>query len=224
MNQQFLTPELIKLVARKAMVPLALLVVVGGAIHYATSEFEQDNLQLGFAIGAAEWEISETVERIATIDQELGIIREKGRRYDQILQTGFIEPQNRLFANQLLEELSEKYEIESLTYSFEPARVTEARGLNGIEFDVMRTEISMEISAHADSDIAGFVAEFVYRLQGQVQILALDVARKEPITNELMQRIAARGAAGAFAGTLSLIWNNADTDLFETSGDTEDES
>lgn len=212
MNVQLLTPELLRLIARKAMVPLAIMVVLGSAIYYFNDEFDQSNVQRGFVIDAANWEIAEINERIASIDLELGVIREKGRRYDQILQTGFTLPQSRLEANGLLEELSAKYDIESLAYSFEPASLTELTGRNGVEFDLAKTEIAMEIAAHTDFDIAGFVAEFVDRLPGQMQIRSFSIVRKEPITNQLMQRIAARGAAGAFFGIVRLNWNNVSTD------------
>ncbi len=211
MNPQYLTPEILRLVARKIMVPLALLLLFGGGIYYLKGELEDDNARLQFAIDATEWDITETDQRIATIDEELGVIREKGRRYDQILLTGFAEPQDRLMANQLIEELSRTHDLAALTYSFNPEVVRELRGESGVDFLLSQTEISIDLKAHTDYDIAAFTADFVSRLQGQVQINSLAITRNEPVSAESIQRIASGASGGGFSGTLRLNWNNART-------------
>lgn len=211
MNPQYLTPEILRLAARKIMVPLALLLVLGGGIYYAIGELEQENARLQFAIDATDWDITETEQRIATIDEELGVIREKGRRYDEILSTGFTEPQDRLVANQLIDELSRKHQLAALTYAFNPELVRELSGESGVQYLLSQTDISIDLKAHTDYDIAGFTADFVRRLEGQVQIGSLVISRNEPVSVESVQRIASGGSSGGFTGTLRLIWNNART-------------
>lgn len=208
MNPQLLTPDVLNLVMRKAMVPLAMLLVIGGAIYYFNGELEADNVQLRFAIEATDWDIAETNERIATIDEELGVIREKGRRYDQILLTGFTRAQDRLAANQLIERLSHEHGIVTLTYGFEPETISLIQGRNDVDFELSQTEISLEITAHTDYAISGFVADFARSLEGQVQISAFTVLRKEEITDEMMRRIAEGAPSGSFFGALRLKWNN----------------
>ena len=209
MNPQYLTPEILRLMARKIMVPLAL--VFGGGIYYAIGELEEKNARLQFAIDARDWDITETDQRIATIDEELGVIREKGRRYDQILLTGFVEPQDRLLANQLVEELSRKHQLAALTYSFNPELVREVNGESGVQYLLSRTEISIDLKAYTDYDVAGFTADFVRSLEGQVQIESMSISRNEPITSESIQRVATDASTGSFTGTLRLSWNNART-------------
>ena len=211
MNPQFLTPEILQLIVRKAAIPLALLLLFGGAIHYLNGELELENERLRFAIDATDYDITETNQRIATIDEELGVIREKGRRYDQILLTGFAQPQDRLVANQLIEELSRKHELAALTYSFNPEMLSDLHGESGVDFQLAQTEISIDMKAHTDYDIAGFAADFVRRLEGQVQISSFIVTRNEPVTLEMVQRIAAGASGGGFSGTLRLYWNNVTT-------------
>lgn len=208
MNLQMLTPEVLRLVGRKAVAPLGIMAAVGGAIYYLTGELEQDIVQLRFAIDATSFEIQETNDRIATIDQELGVIREKGRRYDQILLTGFTQPQNRLDANQLIDELSRRHDIVTLNYTFEPEAIVEHRGVHGVEFDVATTEVGIEMQAYADYNLMGFAAEFIHRLDGQVQVDSFTIQRNEMITPDLMERIASGGVTGVFVGTLRLNWNN----------------
>ncbi len=211
MNPQYLTPEILRLMARKIMVPLALVLVFGGGIYYAIGELEEKNARLQFAIDARDWDITETDQRIATIDEELGVIREKGRRYDQILLTGFVEPQDRLLANQLVEELSRKHQLAALTYSFNPELVREVNGESGVQYLLSRTEISIDLKAYTDYDVAGFTADFVRSLEGQVQIESMSISRNEPITSESIQRVATDASTGSFTGTLRLSWNNART-------------
>jgi hypothetical protein len=210
-NPQYLTPEILRLMARKIMVPLALVLVFGGGIYYAIGELEEKNARLQFAIDARDWDITETDQRIATIDEELGVIREKGRRYDQILLTGFVEPQDRLLANQLVEELSRKHQLAALTYSFNPELVREVNGESGVQYLLSRTEISIDLKAYTDYDVAGFTADFVRSLEGQVQIESMSISRNEPITSESIQRVATDASTGSFTGTLRLSWNNART-------------
>lgn len=216
MNFQLLTPEVMRLIGRKILAPLGIMAVVWGAIYYLTGELEQDIIQLRFAIDATNWEIQETNDRIATIDEELGVIREKGRQYDQILLTGFTQPQSRLDANQLIDGLSRKHGIVTLSYTFEPEAVTQHRGFNGVEFDLATTEISIEMQAFADYDLLGFAAEFVHLLEGQVQIDSLTITRNEMISPDLMDRIATGGVTGVFVGTLRLNWNNVVTHAADT--------
>lgn len=208
MNPQLLTPDLLRLIARKAAVPLAILLVIGAAIHYLNGELEADNVQLRFAIAAVEWDIDQTNERIATIDEELGVIREKGRRYDQILLTGFTRVQDRLEANRLIEQLSQEHGVVTLAYSFEPESISRVQGRNGVDFQLSQTDISLEITAHSDYAISGFAADFVRRLEGQVQIETFVVTRRDEITDEMIRRIAEGATSGSFFGTLRLNWNN----------------
>lgn len=220
MNPQYLTPEILRLVARKIMVPLMVLLLLGGGIYYFNDELEQENVRLKFAIDATDWDISETEQRIATIDEELGVIREKGRRYDQILAAGFTQPQDRLVANQLIEQLSRKHQLAALTYAFIPEVVRDLSGESGVDFLLSQTEISIDLTAHTDYDIAGFTADFVRSLEGQVQIPSFSISRNEPVLPESIQRVATGASSGSFTGTLNLIWNNASTVITEE-GDAE---
>jgi len=211
MNTQFLTPDVLRLIGRKIAVPLAMLVLVGSLIHYFTGELEQDNVQLQLTIDALDWSIGEITQRIATIDQELGVIREKGRRYDQILLTGFAAPQQRLHANQLIEELSRKHQLGAVSYNFNPEIIKEVRGESGVDFVISQTDVSIDMAGYTDYDIFGFVAEFAQRLEGQVQILSLQVTRNSEITEELLRQVAIGSMNRVFSGTLRLRWNNVDT-------------
>lgn len=211
MNTQILTPDVLRLIARKMAVPLVLLVLVGGGVHYLTGEMERENVQLQFVIASMDYDISQITERIATIDQELGVIREKGRRYDEILLTGFAAPQQRLRANQLVEELSRKHHLAEVTYNFNPETVHELRGESGVDFLLSQTDVTIDIKGYTDYDITGFVAEFAQRLEGQVQIYSLRVIRNSEITDELVQQIAIGATDSVFSGALRLQWNNVST-------------
>jgi hypothetical protein len=167
-------------------------------------------VQVQFQIDALQWEISETENRIANISEELNVIRAKGQRYDEILLTGFREPQDRLAASQLVEELAVKHELTLLNYGLEPEAVSEINTPSEVAFVLSQTTIRIEMQGYTDYDLTGFAADFIESLQGQVQVKGFELERKNAINDELMLRIASGASSGAFSGSLLVTWNNVD--------------
>ena len=97
------------------------------------------------------------------------------------------------------------------TSSGGPELVREVNGESGVQYLLSRTEISIDLKAYTDYDVAGFTADFVRSLEGQVQIESMSISRNEPITSESIQRVATDASTGSFTGTLRLSWNNART-------------
>lgn len=208
MNLNYLTPQVLKAVARRLIIPMIVLIVVGGAVVHYSSEIEAENQQRLIEIGSLEWELEQFDERIAELEDEIAVVQAQGARYETIVANGFLTEQSRLRAAQLLEELGPKYGLVFLGYDFRPEAVEEIRGDDGTDLRLTRTEIGLEIRSLTDTQILGFIAEFVSRLDGQVQVDAMNVRRISDISDALLDQIVAGQRVAVFEGTLSISWNN----------------
>ncbi|MEM7120130.1 MAG: hypothetical protein AAF563_02560 [Pseudomonadota bacterium] len=209
MNLNYLTPQVLKAIARRLIIPVIVLIVVGGAVVHYSSEIEAQNQQKLIEIGSLEWEIEELDERIGELKDEIAVVQAQGERYETIVANGFLTEQSRLRAAQLLEELGPKYGLVFLGYDFQPEMVEEIKGEDGTELLLTRTEIGLEVRSLTDTQILGFIAEFISRLDGQVQVDAMNVRRISEISDALLDQIVAGERVAVFEGTLSINWNNA---------------
>ncbi len=209
MNLNYLTPQVLKAIARRLIIPMIVLIVVGGAVVHYSSEIEAQNQQKLIEIGSLEWEIEELDERIGELKDEIAVVQAQGERYETIVANGFLTEQSRLRAAQLLEELGPKYGLVFLGYDFRPEMVEEIQGEDGTDLLLTRTEIGLEIRSLTDTQILGFIAEFISRLDGQVQVDAMNVRRVSDISDGLLDQIVAGERVAVFEGTLSINWNNA---------------
>ena len=208
MMLQNLTPEMLNVVAKKAMLPLAILVVIGGGIIYLTDSLTQTNQRLEFQIDSYAWSIEENRDRIANIEEEFSVIKEKSRRYNEIDEIGFIGQQERLAAAELLETLGRKYNLLDLTFTFEPELVQPYVGESGTEFNLVKTLAVVTLGGLADYDLMGFMAEFLQSLGGQVQVNAMVLQKTEDIDDLLLFSLAAGNGSPLFEGSLKITWNN----------------
>ena len=209
MNLNYLTPQVLKAIARRLIIPMIVLIVVGGAVVHYSSEIEAQNQQKLIEIGSLEWDIEQLNERIGELKDEIAVVQAQGERYEAIVASGFLTQQSRLRAAQLLEELGPKYGLVFLGYDFRPEMVEEIQGDDGTDLLLTRTEIGLEIRSLTDTQILGFIAEFISRLEGQVQVDAMNVRRVSDISDALLDQIVAGERVAVFEGTLSINWNNA---------------
>lgn len=208
MNLQHVTPELLNIVARKAMIPLAVMVVIGGGVLYAADLIAQSNDGLRFEIDAIEWQIDENTDRIANIEAEVSTIRDKSRQYDEITEAGFFGEQERLSATQLLERLAREHDLTKLNFKFEPQTSQIVEGESDAKFELIQTQIAIEAAALTDYDVMGFVAEFAYRLEGQVQVPVFTLKRMATVDDAALTEISRGAMTLVFDSVLEISWNN----------------
>ena len=208
MNLQHMTPELLNIVAKKAMIPLAVMVVIGGGVLYAADLIAQSNDGLRFEIDAIEWQIDENTDRIANIEAEVSTIRDKSRQYDEITEAGFFGEQERLSATQLLERLAREHDLTKLNFKFEPQTAQIVEGESDAKFELIQTQIAIEAAALTDYDVMGFVAEFAYRLEGQVQVPVFTLKRMATVDDAALTEISRGAMTLVFDSVLEISWNN----------------
>ena len=211
MNLQHMTPEMLNIVARKAMIPLAVMVVVGGGVLFAADEIALSNDGLRFEIDAIEWQIEENSDRIANIEAEVSTIKEKSRQYDEISEAGFFAEQERLKATQLLEQLAREHGLTKLNFKFEPQTARLVEGESDATFELVQTQIVIEAAALTDYDVLGFAAEFAYRLEGQVQMPVFSLKRMVEIDDTTLTEISRGALTIVFDSLVEINWNNVRT-------------
>ncbi|SDF75236.1 hypothetical protein SAMN05216241_102227 [Limimonas halophila] len=191
---------------RRLAVPVGSLVLVLAAVTLATSELTARLERLDRRIAQVERDTADKVGKIRRKRAGLDFVRAHRDSHRAAREAGFLAPQDRLAAGDLLEQLAVETDLNSVDYTFAAARRAPlGRGDDGPA--LAATPLDIQVQASFDQDIFAFLDKlrdqlpgYVVLRQGSMQrVLARDLA-------DAPADLAANGRPNVVSATLSLAW------------------
>ena len=139
--------------------------------------------------------------------KEFAHMEQNRDRFEDLLDRGFISPQDRLGAARLLEELRETHALSSIQYKIEPERVAGDRALRKASFQMVSTKITVTMEAMFDAYIIDFTQAVVERFPGQVRLHSLTLQQIAQPTEATLDALRNGELVDFAGGELVFEWN-----------------
>ena len=128
-------------------------------------------------------------------------------RYNDLLDSGFVSPQDRLGAAKLLEELRETHGLSSIQYEIAPEKLIDDQTLRKTGYWVVSTRITVLVQAMFDTNVIDFTQAVVDRFPGQVRVLSLTLQQLARPTAEILEALRNGDVVDFAASELVFEWN-----------------
>ncbi len=126
--------------------------------------FERSARQLRIVLG----ERTDQLESMATF----------GKQYEALVKRGFLEPQDRLGASKLLDQLRAAYGLRTIQYQIAPERVFNAPAFRQKGFTIVSSTMTVTMSGLLDTDLIEFCRGVMDEFPGQVRLKSLSLMRQ----------------------------------------------
>ena len=134
-------------------------------------------------------------------------MKKSRNRYNDLLDRGFVSPQDRLGAAKLLEELRETHGLSLIRYEISPEKLIDDRTLRDTGYWVVSTRITVFMQAMFDTNVIDFTQGVVERFPGQVRVLSLTLQQLARPTAETLEALRNGDVVDFAAGELVFEWN-----------------
>ena len=152
---QFLLPALLAVLnAGFAALWLLYLEPEGSDLEARLKNFERSTRQLRIVLG----DKTDQLESMATL----------GEQYEALVEHGFLEPQDRLAASRLLDQLRAAYGLRTIQYRIAPERVFDAPELRRKGFTIVSSTMTVTMTGLLDTDLIEFCRGVIDEFPGQV--------------------------------------------------------
>lgn len=128
-------------------------------------------------------------------------------RYKNLLDRGFVSPQDRLGAAKLLEKLREAHGLSSIQYEIAPEKLIDDRALRKTGYWVVSTRIKVIMRAMFDTNVIDFTQGVVERFPGQVRVLSLTLEQLARPTAETLEALRNGDVVDFVASEMVFEWN-----------------
>lgn len=144
--------------------------------------------------------------KLRDLEQQAERIAADRADFATLTDTGIFEPQNRLQAARLLEELRMRHGLSGLEYQILPVkRVTlERSGESGIE--IVMSDLTLDMRGFLERDILDFLQAIVGELSGDVTINSLEFTRSGEPEAAVLREVRNGTATELVQGQASLSW------------------
>ena len=139
--------------------------------------------------------------------EEFERMKKSRNRYNDLLDRGFVSPQDRLGAAKLLEELRETHGLSLIRYEIAPEKLIGDRTLRNTGYWVVSTRITVFMQAMFDTNVIDFAQGVVERFPGQVRVISLTLRQLARPTAEILEALRNGDAVDFAASELVFEWN-----------------
>ena len=139
--------------------------------------------------------------------KEFAQMEQNRNRYEDLLDRGFISPQDRLGAARLLEELRETHALSSIHYKIAPELVVDHRALRNSSYQMVSTKVTVTMQAMFDANIIDYTQAVVERFPGQVRLLSLTLQQLAQPTEATLDALRNGDLVDFAGGELVFDWN-----------------
>ncbi len=101
-----------------------------------------------------------------------------GEQYEALVEHGFLEPQDRLGASKLLDQLRAAYGLRAIQYQIAPERVIDAPSMRQKGFTIVSSTMTVTMSGLLDTDLIEFSRGVIDEFPGQVRLKSLSITRQ----------------------------------------------
>ncbi len=109
---------------------------------------------------------------------QLDSMEKMGDQYKALVGHGFLEPQDRLAASKLLDQLRAAYGLRAIQYQISPERVIDAPALRQKGFTIVSSTMTVTMSGLLDTDLIEFCRAVMDEFPGQVRLKLLSLTRQ----------------------------------------------
>lgn len=129
-----------------------------------------------------------------------------GEQYEALVERGFLEPQDRLGASRLLDQLRAVYGLRTIQYQIAPERVFNAPSLRRKGFTIVSSTMTVAMSGLLDTDLIEFCRGVMDEFPGQVRLKSLSLTREASPDDETLATLRDGQLVDFVAGQAVFEW------------------
>ncbi len=129
-----------------------------------------------------------------------------GKQYEALVENGFLEPQDRLGASKLLDQLRAAYGLRTIEYRITPERVFNAPSLRQKGFTIVSSTMTVTMTGLLDTDLIEFCRGVMDEFPGQVRLRSLSLTRQARPDDETLATLRDGRLVDFVAGEAVFEW------------------
>jgi len=195
---------------------LLILIVLGGAVavlaFFNFMVFAPQAAATKAALNKANGENSTLTADIESMKNGMAKFQTEKVLFDQINKIGVFNEQNRVVARERFNVMQKLSKVMAAKYEIKPATLVES-GLTSVDgttddtYAILRSPISVSLSALDDLDIYRFVYYLNYSFPGQVTIKNLHIERNDKVSPSTLKEIGGGEPPELISSRMDLDWN-----------------
>lgn len=181
---------MIEILGIKRVLVLAVLIAINAMLAFwvytnLSPKYENQDRQLRTVQG----QINTTRQSLDQILTEFGQIERQKEHFETLKKRGFFDEQNRIEAQNLLQEILYKSQVVSARATIGGGKVSDPPALSEAGHQVLTSPISIEITALEDVDIYRYLWLLEKGFSGYIHVKTFNLNRQADITREILQSI-----------------------------------
>ncbi len=211
-----------KVLGPKVLITLLLMALVTGATGYGLYEYlmpmraEKDQ-----ELSSIKSAIETRRREVAQLKEEYILLKEQLEAFTQLGLQGFFNNQNRVEAQESFNGLRELSGLLNTRYSISSGVLVEDPKATEANYVVLRSPVQLDISSLDDVDVYTFIKALQERFPGNVDIINVDMARKQSVTAPLLREIGSGSPTKMVEAKVNFEWRTMapkdNLDEFDTS-------
>lgn len=157
-------------------------------------------------LDAVNAEVASLQSDVDEMRADFVLFQKEKKLYDDIERMGFFNNQDRVLARERFDTLQKLSKVISARYEIKSANVVEVGNPESVEYVVLESPISVELSALDDLDAYRFIYFLNYGFPGHITIENMSMARTEEVTAEILKRIGTGSPPQMVNAKLSVMW------------------
>lgn len=198
---------MIKVVGARRLVIWGVLVAINaflGASTYAYLYPHNEKLERDFrkTRGDIATRQNET-ERLRT---EYKLILEQKTQYENLKDTGFLGPQDRVVARERMEAIQSYSHVLLADYNIKPVRIVENTEAARSDQVILESDISAQVDAIDDTDVFSFLYWLRNGFPGHITIESLELSREKDVNDVTLRQIGTGEPLVMVKGKMDFVW------------------
>lgn len=190
---------------RQFLVPGIAALLVAGLFAGGSMYLDEYGTQVQQESAAADTALMALRRDIKELRGDTTFVADKMPQYQALREKGFLDPQSRLQAANLLESLALTHKINELRYEFRPEERIKLN-LPRTDMDVVSSTIIVQLNALFDEEIFAFLEAVTKGLKGQVSIRAFRISRTDDGMETILKRVSSGSRPSSVSAHIIMDW------------------
>lgn len=199
--------ELISAIGQKRFIILVILLAINaglGGLWQKVLLPQKDALTNEMA--AVQSERNKLQQEITELPVKHALLEANEKRYQSLKDNGMFNPQDRIEARTKVDLLREESGLRGINYQIEAQEVLQNNLLTTPDQEIIRSKMSIEMSALSDVEALGFIEKMKTEFSGLVIVNDIKLERGEEVTYENLSKLTRGEAIDFIKGKAEFVW------------------